>query len=590
MNRSVFARYRVWFLKIILYLSVLVLPGSGHAAQIAQVLVINSYHPGFKWTDDIVSGIKSVLDKDVELRIEYMDTRRIFSKEYLDKLYESYRVKFEGQRYDAIIVSDDPALDLVLAHRDELFPGVPVVFCGINDFTDARLLGQPLYTGVVEETDPERTLEIARRFHPKVRKVIVPVNSNATGIANRRLLEKIRPAFKGSLNIEIVQDPELEPFLKHLKTVPKDESLILLAGRFTDGNGREMPLNESTPLLAANGIPVYSLWEFYLGHGIVGGSLTNGFFQGMSAAKITRRILSGEKNIPIVRESPNEYAFDFNELQRHNINLGLLPAGSRVINRPESFYDRHSNAIWVGLSLTLSYSVIVLLLWRNIRQKKRAERELLAHQESLEQQIKERTCELQSLLQEQQAILNTLPIGLCILRNRIVERCNPAMETMFGFPSGTLVGKSVRCLFENDELFAEYGRKMYSQMEQKERFEGEVPYVRQNGERFWALVHGKSIFPERAMDYAIFSSTDISEQKQQQDVLNQRNQTLEETLSRVRTLEGIISICMYCKKIRNEEQSWDQMEHYISEHTDALFSHGICPECYADLKSVDKKI
>ncbi len=60
------------------------------------------------------------------------------------------------------------------------------------------------------------------------------------------------------------------------------------------------------------------------------------------------------------------------------------------------------------------------------------------------------------------------------------------------------------------------------------------------------------------------------------------NQSIElrESLSRVKQLEGIISICNYCKKIRNDVNSWDQLETYISNHSEALFSHGICPECF----------
>lgn len=55
---------------------------------------------------------------------------------------------------------------------------------------------------------------------------------------------------------------------------------------------------------------------------------------------------------------------------------------------------------------------------------------------------------------------------------------------------------------------------------------------------------------------------------------------LQGTISRVKQLEGIIAICCYCKKIRNDTNSWDQLETYISSHSEALFSHGICPECY----------
>jgi hypothetical protein len=47
----------------------------------------------------------------------------------------------------------------------------------------------------------------------------------------------------------------------------------------------------------------------------------------------------------------------------------------------------------------------------------------------------------------------------------------------------------------------------------------------------------------------------------------------------VKTLTGLLPICMHCKRIRDDEGYWARIEEYISAHTDALFSHGICPEC-----------
>lgn len=63
-------------------------------------------------------------------------------------------------------------------------------------------------------------------------------------------------------------------------------------------------------------------------------------------------------------------------------------------------------------------------------------------------------------------------------------------------------------------------------------------------------------------------------------VHERQSRELRETLSRVKQLEGIISICMYCKKIRTDADSWDQLEVYITNHSEALFSHGLCPECF----------
>lgn len=64
--------------------------------------------------------------------------------------------------------------------------------------------------------------------------------------------------------------------------------------------------------------------------------------------------------------------------------------------------------------------------------------------------------------------------------------------------------------------------------------------------------------------------------------LEQRALELEDALNQVKQLEGIIPICMYCKKIRDDEQLWHSLEKYISEHSEAQFSHGICPVCMVE--------
>jgi len=67
--------------------------------------------------------------------------------------------------------------------------------------------------------------------------------------------------------------------------------------------------------------------------------------------------------------------------------------------------------------------------------------------------------------------------------------------------------------------------------------------------------------------------------KEQRDLLARQKEELESALARVRKLEGIIPICSYCKKIRDDQNSWQQLEQYITEHSEALFSHGACPSC-----------
>jgi phosphoserine phosphatase RsbU/P len=64
-----------------------------------------------------------------------------------------------------------------------------------------------------------------------------------------------------------------------------------------------------------------------------------------------------------------------------------------------------------------------------------------------------------------------------------------------------------------------------------------------------------------------------------QQVLGARVEQLQEALSSVRKLSGLLPICAYCKRIRDDRDYWRQIEHFVSEHSEVRFSHGICPEC-----------
>lgn len=76
----------------------------------------------------------------------------------------------------------------------------------------------------------------------------------------------------------------------------------------------------------------------------------------------------------------------------------------------------------------------------------------------------------------------------------------------------------------------------------------------------------------RAVELAVARHGDLME-------LRKLNSELRDALMRVKTLEGILPICSYCRKIHDEQGNWIQIEAYIQRHTDADFSHGVCPKC-----------
>ena len=61
--------------------------------------------------------------------------------------------------------------------------------------------------------------------------------------------------------------------------------------------------------------------------------------------------------------------------------------------------------------------------------------------------------------------------------------------------------------------------------------------------------------------------------------LARKNRELQQALDDVKRLQGVIPICMYCKQIRRDDQSWERLETYLSEHSEVVFSHGLCSDC-----------
>jgi PAS domain S-box-containing protein len=72
---------------------------------------------------------------------------------------------------------------------------------------------------------------------------------------------------------------------------------------------------------------------------------------------------------------------------------------------------------------------------------------------------------------------------------------------------------------------------------------------------------------------------DITERKLADEEREKLINELKDALAKIKTLSGMLPICSYCKKIRDDKGYWDQVDSYISKHTDTVFSHGMCPEC-----------
>jgi hypothetical protein len=102
-------------------------------------------------------------------------------------------------------------------------------------------------------------------------------------------------------------------------------------------------------------------------------------------------------------------------------------------------------------------------------------------------------------------------------------------------------------------------------------------YVCKDGSYRW-LVWNAAPDSSRNVIYSV--ARDVTERKRAEEERETLLQKLQTALAEVRILRGILPICSYCKRIRDDENYWQSVDAYLSEHINAEFSHSICPNCY----------
>lgn len=302
-----------------------------------KILLLHSYHAGYKWTENVTKGIKSLFppDSNVTISIEYMDTKRKFDKKYIELLKDNYEYRYKNSNFDLIIVSDNNALDFIAKYKDNIFnPKIPIVFTGINNFKASMLKGIENITGVTEELAIKQTFDIALKLHPNTKDIFIINDQLTTGKLIEERLKKLQDEYKNRVNIIIPKPLSKDEVLRRIDYLSKD-SLIFYNQFFKDKNNEYFNTNESIKDFSKNSkVPIYGAWDFLLGDGIVGGKLLSAFSQGLEAANMAHSILLGKKaaDIKILTKSATKYMFDENFLELFNINRKLLPENSFIIS------------------------------------------------------------------------------------------------------------------------------------------------------------------------------------------------------------------------------------------------------------------
>jgi PAS domain S-box-containing protein len=166
---------------------------------------------------------------------------------------------------------------------------------------------------------------------------------------------------------------------------------------------------------------------------------------------------------------------------------------------------------------------------------------------------------------------------LCVLDfSGYFKRLNPAWEKTLGFTVEELLSRPfIEFVHPDDrEGTLEQNRKVRTG---GQALSFENRYVCKDGSYRWLRWNAAPDFGQRVI-YSV--ARDVTEHKVAAEERDRLLQELRAALAEVRTLREILPICSYCRKIRDDENYWQTVEGYISQHTNSRFSHSICPACY----------
>lgn len=159
-------------------------------------------------------------------------------------------------------------------------------------------------------------------------------------------------------------------------------------------------------------------------------------------------------------------------------------------------------------------------------------------------------------------------------------RLNPAWEKALGFTREELLSRPmIEFVHPDDRERTLAQNRTVRGGAQAHSFENR--YLCKDGSYRWFLWNAVSDV-ERQLIYSV--ARDITERKQAEEERERLVGELRAALAEVRTLQAILPICSYCRQIRNDQNYWQTVEVYISQHTNSQFSHGVCPSCLVKIE------
>ncbi len=374
-----------------------------------NIMVVHSYSQEYPWTKNQHEGFIDALyahsTDEFIIKTEYLDTKRkYYDDAYAEKYQEYLKYKYDNYRPDIIYTTDDNAFTFARSSLTKLFPGVPIFFSGVNDYSVINELDTFPVTGVFEKKEIAPNLALMRKIHQDIKNIIIVGDaSNTYKAIKREAMAELKQ--QPSINATFIAHDNIDQLIDTLGQ--RDEQFIFLTtlGSVSDQNGHTLSLNDTISRIVQSGhFVVFSMEDAYMLEGVMGGYVTSGKKQGHTAARMVLTYLSGTKTnqIPVVTQSPNEYIFDQRELLKNDLHLPeRILATATILHKKPTFYERNRTFILgtiVALAILLFISMVVFIyLFSNKNRKIQSTSNEIIKQSKIIEQVKDRLTEAQRI-------------------------------------------------------------------------------------------------------------------------------------------------------------------------------------------------
>lgn len=386
-----------------------------------EILFISSFDPNFISIEDQLNGLKKELNNNAHIMIEYMNSKTFDSTENEETFYNLLKYSLENyDKIDAVIAGDDDATEFCIKYRDDLFKDIPISFLGAQDFDRLnRALECELVSGVSEVESIRANIELIKTLHPNVDTITF---IDTYGILTCEEIVADYP----DINFQwiLTEDKTLSEVQSILSNLSSNNAVIqLYINKFKDIDTFDRNTINKTIAESCVASPIYSILNYDVGQGSIGGKVINHFIQGQKAGSIALNLLNGydTKELFIADDEANQYFFDYKALKKFNIKTSDLPEGSIIINHPMKFINEYKNILIASLLLFIGLITMILALLWYIVYKKRYEKAILNAMHNAEEANKIKTHFISNISHELKTPINVIMSAIQLINYNTKE-------------------------------------------------------------------------------------------------------------------------------------------------------------------------